>query len=404
MSKQIRLLLLVLAVLASLVLSVNAQEITPREGDEINPDANISWPLPVYVLRGAVEIRGSANLPNMTNYFLEFRPLVLLTPEQIAAGETEERDDAPWFPATLPSVTQVSDGILGTWDTETAPDGVYEMRLVLNVRGEDPTYFYVSPLRVENMPPDFVVVAPAVPATATAPVDRPTLAPTPTVVDTTPRVTARLNANVRSGDSQLYPVIGTLNANTSAVITAISSTGSGWYQITQPSGVSGWIAPSVVDVTGNTAGLPRIAPPPPPATPTPAATLTPLPTLTPISSVDLVGDAFAPSINPPVCNQPFDVFVNLANRGTTPAAAGFTVIIRDVHVATGTEAARIERRVDRALAVGENFVVGGPLNVSVFFNEQHRIEVLIDTLSQVPESNETNNTVTFFYTLQRGGC
>lgn len=398
MSRKISLLLIVLIGLVSLVLSVSAQEITPREGDVIDPNASISWPPPVYVLRGAVELRGSANLPNMTNYFLEFRPLLLLTPEQIAAGDTEERDEAPWFPATLPNTQPVSEDVLGAWDTETAPDGIYEMRLVVNVRGEDPTYFYVSPLRVENEPPAFVVVEPLAPPTATAAPQVPTLLPTPTVQDTTPRVIARLNANVRSGDSQIYPVIATLNANTSATIAAISSTGSGWYLIDLPTGGRGWIAPSVVDVTGNLAGVQRIAPPPPPAT------ATPLPTPTPVASVDLVGDAFAPSINPPVCNQPFDVFINLANRGTAPAAAGFTVIIRDVHVATGTEAARIERRVDRALQVNENFVVGGQLNVSVFFNEQHRIEVLIDTGNQVPESNETNNVVTFFYTLQRGAC
>jgi hypothetical protein len=401
------LIALVVMMLASLVFSVSAQEITPRDGDEIDPNANISWPPPVYVLRGQVEIRGSANIENLANYFIEFRPLVLPPTDEEAAAE-EDEEEAPWFPATLPSSQTVQEDILGVWDTETAPDGLYELRLVLNVRGGRPVYFYVSPLRVENEPPPFVVVEGGenVAATATSPVERPTAAAaTPTVADTTPRATARLNANVRSGDNTtLYPVIATLQANVAVPIIGVSSNGTGWYLIELPNGTRGWIAPSVVDVSGNLAGLPRIAPPPPPATPTPVFTPTPIATATPISSVDIQADAFAPNPNPPTCNVPFTVQVNIANRGTGPANNFFNVIIRDVHVASNQEAARVERRVDRLLVSGENYVVSAQLNVSIFYNEQHRIEVIIDPLSEVAETNESNNIQTFFYTLQRGAC
>ncbi len=401
------LLLIALALTSAVILSVSAQDITPREDDVIDPNANLSWPPPVYVLRGEVELRGSASLPNMSNYFIEFRPIVLPAPEvegQATATPEAEADEAPWFPATLPSATPITEEVLGVWNTETAPDGLYEVRLVVNIRGEDPVYFYVSPLRIENEPPPFVVVDQPQTQPSAVPAQPTTLAPTPTVVDSTPRATANLNANVRSGDSQLYPVVANLPGNTIVTIVGISSTGSGWYQIQLPNGGLGWVAPSVVTVSGNLAGLPRIVPPPIPATPTPIATATPLATITPLAGADLQGDSFAPNPNPPTCNVPFQVFANLANRGALAAASGFNVTVRDIHIATGAVTATFDQRVDRLLIAGENFVVGGNLTVSTYYNEQHRLEVIIDTLGQVPETNESNNTISFVYTLQRGTC
>ncbi|PJF29043.1 MAG: hypothetical protein CUN52_10365, partial [Phototrophicales bacterium] len=60
-----------------LAVSVNAQGITPNPNTPPNPNANISFPPPVYFLRGEMQIYGSANLPNMANYFLEYRPLII---------------------------------------------------------------------------------------------------------------------------------------------------------------------------------------------------------------------------------------------------------------------------------------------------------------------------------------
>src|SRR5262245_55782406 len=73
-----------------------------------NPNANIIWPPPVYVLSGQFAVRGSANLPGMVNYFLEFRPL---NPDLSEPDAT-----SPWFPATLPSNIPVANDVLGTWN------------------------------------------------------------------------------------------------------------------------------------------------------------------------------------------------------------------------------------------------------------------------------------------------
>ncbi len=67
-------LVLVAMMLLALAVTVQAQELLPTS-TPVDPNANISWPPPVYVLRGEFTVRGAANLPNMVSYFLEFRPL-----------------------------------------------------------------------------------------------------------------------------------------------------------------------------------------------------------------------------------------------------------------------------------------------------------------------------------------
>ena len=383
----------------ALTILVSAQEIMPRGEDDINPDANISWPPPVYVLRDEIDIRGTANLSNMTSYFVEFRPIVFDLFEEEVDTTTDEEDtpeELPWFPAILPSTNPVVDGVLGTWNTLTAPDGLYELRLVINISGQDPFYAFVSPIRIENNPPEFVQLAsPVAPLpTATQPSTRPTLAPSPTAPDTTPLVTARLDANVREGDNTAYDVVGVLLEDQAARIVGISSTGNGWYQIELPNGVRGWIAPSVVIVSGDLRGVPRVNPP---FTPTPPATNTPVP------SGNLTGSV--PDITPdtPTCNVTFSVLANITNTGTTSTSAAATVIIRDVHVASGGVQNSVSREVP-VLAPGDNFVVGAEFTISTFFNEEHRIDVIIDTNNSVIETIETDNVLSTTYTLQQGGC
>ena len=63
-----RFLLMVLVLLALTVpMAAHAQTDAMTAAD---PNANISWPPVVYVLRGSFEVRGTANLANMTNCLL----------------------------------------------------------------------------------------------------------------------------------------------------------------------------------------------------------------------------------------------------------------------------------------------------------------------------------------------
>jgi uncharacterized protein YgiM (DUF1202 family) len=382
--------LLILTLLLALTAVVQAQEITPRPDEEVDPNANISWPPPVYVLRGQVDIYGSANLGNMTNYFIEFRPLEFPDPE-----DEDAEVDGPWFPVTLPSNQPVDEDVLGSWNTETTADGLYEVRLTINRQGQSALHFVVSPLRVENEPSDFLVeLLPT--ATVEAPA-RPTLAASPTAVDTDPRVTANVTANVRSGDGTIYPRFATLQAGQTAPVMGVSSTGTGWFYIQLPDGRRGWIAPSVVTAEGNIRAVPRIDPPPPPAT------ATPLPTATPQALANLGGTSPALNPNPPICNQQFQVLANITNAGSARSNAPATVLIQDVHVASGQVQAEVTRTLPQ-LDPGQNFVVSADFTISTFYNEEHRIVVTIDVNNEVLESDKSNNVLSTTYVLQQGGC
>lgn len=380
-------LLVVLALLLGVVMTVSAQTPTPTPP---NPNANISWPPPVYVLRGEFNVRGSANLPNMSGYFLQFRPL--------AQDLTVPDEEAPWLPASLPSTQAVQDEVLGAWNTATVPDGVYELRLTINVTGGDPVYFVVSPIRVENNPPPFAGTAIPVLPTSLAPTQAlPTLLPTPTAFDTTPRATANRNANVRRGDGTNYEVIGGIQAGDVVPIVGISSFGTGWYLIELPNGSRGWVAPSVVDATGDLSGVPRVAPPAPP-TPTPIPA-----TPTPTSQVNLVAGNFRFDPGSPKCNQTFNVYMDVANFGTVTSPST-TLLVQDYRLADGTFQEGTNGGIP-PIAPGQTISIGPiPITVKTYYNEQHRLLMLIDPNSQIFETNEGDNAKEAIYTLEKAGC
>ncbi|MBL8147893.1 MAG: SH3 domain-containing protein, partial [Anaerolineae bacterium] len=301
-----------------------------------DPNANVVFPPPVYVLRGQTPIIGTANLPNMTNYFIEFRPLTAAA-AGAAVGAGTPTPTPVFFPAVLPSTSAVVDDVLGTWDTTLVPDGLYELRMTVNTSGGTPVVITITPLRVENnLDPEIAAllganVTPVAPTQApVVPTQPPAATLTPTF-DPTPRGTVTTaSANVRTGDSTLYPVIATLPLDTVVELVGISSTGSGWYQVRLPSGQLGWMSPTVISVSGDVGRLPRVTPPPPPVTPTP------IPTATPVTSANLVAGIVVLSPNPPVCAQTFNVGFDVANLGSTPTAASGTVTLTNVRAADGT--------------------------------------------------------------------
>lgn len=363
-----------------------------QESTLVDPNAVISWPLPVYVLRNAVEIRGTANLPGMTNYFIEFREL---------ADDLSQIEDGDWIPATLPTTTPVIDGILGIWNTRTTEDGVYELRLTINAAGRPATFFVVSPIRVENEPPDFVVLETPTPQSnvpqptnTLGVITRPTLPPTPTAFSGRPTITANTDANVRQGDSVAYPVVGSLLAGQSAELLGISSTGTGWYYILLENGRRGFIAPSLVRVTGDTSDLQRIQPP---ATPTP--TFTPTPPFT----GNLLMDGHRLEEAEPRCNVAFQAFVNVTNAGAQRTSGAVVIRLEDRDIASGTLTTVQEKTVP-PLEPRENFVVVFDLRIDQFPAADHRITVTVDALNQVVEENENDNQRVFTYRLRRANC
>lgn len=364
------------------------------QGDpDINPDAVILWPPPVYVLRGEVELFGSANLPNMRSYFISFRPL---------GGDLEPTGDE-WLPAILPRPFRVQNDVLGTWDTTIADDGLYELRLTVNVRGSAPVVHIVSPLRVENDPPPFAegIITPTPTLTFTPLPPPPTFTPPPTQ-DPTPRGTVSGSAaNVRAGDSTEFSIIATLRQGQVVQLIGVSNRGTAWYQVRLPDGRIGWMAPSVINTSGNLGLLPFVAPPPLPPTATPPPTLTPTPT--PFTQANLVAGIVIFDPPTPTCAQTFIVGVDVANLGTEQTFAPGIVTVSDARGADNT-VQQTSIGGFPPLLPGQTTRVNIPLTISTYYNEVHRLTITVDSSNTIPESNEQDNARVIDYVLQKGAC
>lgn len=387
------------------VLPAFAQAGTP----EVNPNANISFPPPVYVVSGDVEIIGSANLPNMRNYFVTVRAL----------DHNFQPISDEFFPAILPQASAVRDDVLGLWDTTDFDDGIYEIRLSIAVRNSRPVNVSVFPIRIENegrnnnggrppvtfptaTPTRFVPTFPTATPTRFVPVF-PTASPTQ--FNPTPRVIIASNvANIRGGDSTAHPVVAQSRQGQEYRVVGISSTGSNWYQIQLPSGALGWISPTVVTTAGNMTGIPFVVPPPLP-TPTPSntPTITPTPTATIAPSpVNLVPGVITFIPAPPVCNTEYIAQVQIFNNGSL-SSIPTNVTLVDTRVVDGSVQGSTTVAVPM-IAPGSNIVVNIPITISTWFNEIHRTTITVDSSNAIVEMNEADNVTSSDYVLQQGAC
>ena len=374
----------------------------------INPDAHISYPPPVYVVRDSVDIRGTVNLPNLVNYLVEFRPLVL------DQAEDDSENQALWFPATVPQLEMVVDGILGTWNTLTARDGLYELRMTVNTE-KGPEYARLSPIRVENNPPDFVEAAEARAMEEEAVEEAPEAEPIATdepaeePEDTTPRVVALVNSNVRAGDSTGYSVVGFLLEGETAEIHGISSrgvSGSRWFFIRLENGINGFIHPNIVRTEGNMSGLRLINPPPLPPTPIPIPTAVPAPPVPAPASTgaNLVFGPVVVSPHPATCGQSYRITATVRNVGNANAPSGALVEVRDTRAADGSILERTHIAFPPINAGGEATAFGH-ITMNLWWQELHHINLYLDINNQVAETNENDNhSATAPYVLQRGSC
>ena len=89
-----------------------------------NANARITYPFVGMSIKGVVEIQGSANTPGFQFYKIEY-----------GAGEKPDQ----WSSIGDIHKQPVEDGLLGTWDTSSFPEGVYVLRLtVVEVTGNFP--------------------------------------------------------------------------------------------------------------------------------------------------------------------------------------------------------------------------------------------------------------------------
>ncbi|NUQ39739.1 MAG: hypothetical protein HUU23_18510 [Caldilineales bacterium] len=119
----------------------------------------ISYPPETEMVRGMIEIRGSAMHPEFWKYELA-----------AAAFGTQN-----WFNLGV-SETPVQNNVLGRWDTRTVPDGTYTLRIRIVKRDGNYDEYTVQRVLVANSAPL---------ATPT-----PEISPTPTVTPTPPPATA----------------------------------------------------------------------------------------------------------------------------------------------------------------------------------------------------------------------
>jgi len=152
--------------------------------------ATISSPQPFSTLRGVISINGTATHPSFQRFQLYFR--------------SESVPDEWHF--MFEQTNQVSNGLLGAWDTRGVPDGTYALRLrVVRLDGnydekEINGLLVANSRPVDTPTPD---VTPTVPEPA-APTATPTslFTPTPVTVQQpqiatpTPRVTAAITATI----------------------------------------------------------------------------------------------------------------------------------------------------------------------------------------------------------------
>lgn len=389
----------------------------------------IVFPRPVTIVRGEVPVVGSANALGQSSYFIQWRQITE-TLEPVAGPNA-----ALWSPAILPQTDFVDNDLLGTWDTTNLEDGVYELQLVVNVPDQLPLIHTIRPLRVVNQPtglrgarqaiyqgerfvpsptpglpalanPLTAPTATTIPtsiaeATSAAPIATAALAPPATATpDRNVRIEAIIQANVRLGDSTLYPAVGFLEVGESAQVLGISSR-SLWLYIRLADGTEGYISPSTLAIRGTTDFLPRIVPPPLPFTRTPVppfVTELPQPTPAPTSNANLVLTDVDLSDDNPDCAETFDVILQLNNVGSESTANGGTIRVEDIHIESST-VTRIETASFGVLASGEQVEVRVALNVDTFFEEAHRLRITIDALNEVPEFDETDNVYFQDYTL-----
>ena len=96
-------------------------------------------PLPGSVLGGNVQLLGSVMHPQFLQFQVEYAP--------------EPNPNNLWFSITGAVQTPVSNGIFGVWDTTTAQDNLYQLRLRVTLKDGTSLSTVVNNVRVQNRQP-----------------------------------------------------------------------------------------------------------------------------------------------------------------------------------------------------------------------------------------------------------
>ncbi len=162
--------LLLAAVLASLSFVTALNVAAAPQVQEVRPV--IAQPEPDAVVRGVVQIVGTATHPQFLRYELYYAPWPVPS------------DNAWIFIGPDAHFQQQPLGLLGTWDSRSVPDGVYALRV--RVVKVDSNYHDSEPRKItvaNTRPPDTPTPAPTeTPIETPVPTEMPTLEPSPTIL------------------------------------------------------------------------------------------------------------------------------------------------------------------------------------------------------------------------------
>ncbi|GIL12989.1 MAG: hypothetical protein BroJett038_17090 [Chloroflexota bacterium] len=114
-------------------------ERAPTEACDLNteiPIARITSPAEGQQVSGEVQVVGSASAPSLASYYLELAP-----------GNSNN-----FIPVSLPTASPQTNGVLGTWDTTSVPNGQYILRLAMTHRNGGYLYRSVN-VTVNNTVP-----------------------------------------------------------------------------------------------------------------------------------------------------------------------------------------------------------------------------------------------------------
>jgi len=246
-----------------------------------------------------------------------------------------------------------------------------------------------------------VNASPAVSRTPAPPTDT----PEPEASDTPsrPQVTFTQGVNLRRGPSvKFVPPIGSYATGQTADILAKTQAGD-WYKISGVNG-EGWVSAQFVTVSGNADQITIDNGPPVPAdtaTPVPF-TATPVATAVPQTAANLVlgNVGFTPAL-PAKCGQTIEIKIDVANLGTSATTTNGSISIRDIYVPTNTETQSTTGAFP-VINAGQTVNVGGIfLTVPSYgLNEAHKIVITVNPNGAVPETNNSDNTREYAYTLQ----
>ncbi|MFO7322124.1 MAG: SH3 domain-containing protein [Chloroflexota bacterium] len=227
-----------------------------------------------------------------------------------------------------------------------------------------------------------------------------------TEAESRPRTTGRpeatfiQGANVRRGPGTNFnPPIGAFAAGQTTEVLGRNPAGD-WYKVRYYN-ADGWVFASLVEIEGDISNLP-VDPGPPtpiPVTPTPEP---PPSTPVPQTQANLVAGIIRLNPAQPVCQETFQVHVDLANLGSEATTTTGRFTVEDV------VDGQVQERTEGAIPIiqaGQTVDSGPvPITVSTHYGREHTIVVVLNPDGSIPETGSGDNRAELKYTLQKGNC